>query len=171
MQIAEARLHFAKELSRFLGAGSSVWTSACREALQELLASAAEDAIEPVLIAVARTPRSEVADDAEAVLAAIGRRSNALLEQLVARLDQAPSPSMRAVLIRSLSHVGGPISATHFEMALNDDDADVRDAAAIAIGQLGLRDAKPALARRLDREKNAVVRDSIKAAVEELETA
>lgn len=171
MRVAEVRLHFAKELSRFLGAGSAVWTSARREALQELLASAGEDAIDPVLRAVMQTPRAEVTDDAEAVLAAIGRGSNALLEQLVARLDNAAAPSMRAVLIRSLSHVGKPISRAHFETALNDDDADVRDAAAIALGQLRLRDAKPALARRLEREKNPVVRESIKSAVEELENA
>lgn len=170
MPMAEIRRDLVSELARFLGARSSVWTTNRRETLSGLIASAGEDAIGPVLETVARTPRAEIADDAEAVLTIIVRRSHSVLNAFLVHLDRILPSAVRAVLIRTLFQVGKQVDQNLFETALNDDDAEVRDAAAIAIGQLGLGQAKVALERRLKREKNPVVIDSIQTAIDELTT-
>lgn len=171
MRMPEMRAPFAKELARFLGAGSTVWTMDRRHSLHVLLESAGEDAVEPVLASVARTPRAEVVDDAELVLAGFARQSSTNVRVLVQRLGSADSAPVRAALLRSLAAVGDPSATPSIERALDDDSAEVRDAAATAVSLLGGTNARSALSRRLGRERNPVVLASLKDALEQLEDA
>jgi len=163
----EARPFFARELARFLGAESTVWSRERRETLREVLAAAGESAIDAVLEAVAQTSRADVSDEAEAVLRDVVSRSPAIMPALCRRFQQATSPAARASSIRALRGMDARPARTLLE-ALNDADLEVRDAAATALGRHGGLEAKTYLVRRLARERNEIVRESIQTALEEL---
>jgi len=52
---------------------------------------------------------------------------------------------------------------------LDDEDYNVRDAAAMAIGQIGDKEALPALKKALEKEKNSKVVKYLEKAIEKLE--
>jgi HEAT repeat protein len=171
MRNPEARALFARELARFLGAASSVWTAERRARLRRLLQTAGDEALGPILATIIQTPRAEVVDEAEAVLTALGRESITLLRQLVDLVPRTAPPTARAALVQSLAGVRDPTAKVAIEVALNDEAPEVRDAAASALARFGAHDSLPALQRRLQRERNAVVVASLRAALEELENA
>jgi HEAT repeat protein len=171
MRNPEARALFARELARFLGAASRVWTAERRSRLRRLLQMAGDEAIGPVLVTIVQTPRAEVVDEGEAVLTALGRESSTLLRRLVDLLPRTAPPTARAALVQSLAGVSDPAAKAAIEFALNDESPEVRDAAASALAQIGGPDARSVLQRRLQRERNAVVSASLRAALEELENA
>jgi HEAT repeat protein len=134
---------------------------------------AGAEAIGPNLATIGQSPRAEVVDEGEAVLTLLGRESSVLLRQLIDLVPRTAAPSARAALVQSLAGVrdGNAAARSVIEGALNDESADVRDAAANALAEVGAPDARPALQRQLRRERNAVVAASLRAALEELETA
>lgn len=165
---AELRGPFLRRLTPFLGAGSAVWTAERRERLRELLVSAGEDAIDPILAEVARAPRGDVAEDAEMALAALGAQSPQLLRALLNRLDKAHAASASASLVRAVADLGDAVARPKLEGMLAHESVEVRDAAALGLGRLGDKEAITALTRHLSSEPNQLVLESIKSALEEL---
>lgn len=167
MRSPEARPFFARELARFLGAGSSVWSQERREMLRTVLAEAGESGVDAVLEAVARTSRADSSDDAEAVLREVLVRSPAVASTLSRRFEQTTSPAVRASIVRALGESRMRLSPTLLS-AIDDADVEVRDAAATALGRQRGTTARAVLTRRLAREKSPAVRESIESALDEL---
>jgi HEAT repeat protein len=101
-----------------------------RDAAADVLRLAAKPQTTKLL--VGELGREEVQDEAERVLATIGR--GALSELIEACED--PNPSVRASAVRSLGEIGDPSAVSVVFGKLADIDPDVRDAAANSLGKM-----------------------------------
>lgn len=154
------------ELVRFLGANARAWTPRNRTRLRSVIASFGGEAIDAIVAAIRKTPRTDILDDAELVLRALPGAKNIALAHLVAeRSLEAP---VRACLLRALARSDGHGAAETVQHALHDPEPELRDAAAGLVAELGLPQARAILERRLDREPIASIQKSIRDALAEL---
>lgn len=154
-----------RDLARFLGANSAAWSHQNRVKLRTLLASIGEAGIAAALAAVAERPRADVGDDAAEVLRLAVRRWPTLVGALEQRFDSARSP-VRATIVRGIASFD--VARALIVKALGDDDPEVRDAAAQALGRADAS-VRAILERQLGKEQHAIVRESIQMALDELD--
>ncbi len=168
MRRLEHQPALAKELARFLGANSSVWSVKRRTELRHLLAEA-DGAVDAVLNAVAEKPRADISDEAEAVLVKVLAQTPSSLSAFMRRFERDVSAASRASIVRAIGNSSVADAARRMMMmALADDDAEVRDAAATSLTHVGGTTVERALRHRLEREENAVVRESLQSALDDL---
>lgn len=171
LRIPEYRRFFARELARFIGANSTVWSAARRAALRNVLASAGDEALDAILEVVAANPRVDVSDEAEGVVREMIAQSPSFVSALIVRFDRVGAGAARATIVRALQDVSTRDAHLLAVRALGDAEPEVRDAAAAALARLGGADAQAILRRRLERERNPVVREAIEDALAELQAA
>lgn len=159
----------ARDLARFLGANSSVWTWPRRENLRSLLASVGERGAVAALQALERTPRTDVSDEVGVVLRKILRDSPSVATSLVRAYNRSRSVVVRATLVRALGSARQLPALSLVLRALDDAEPEVREAASFAVAEQDERAAKEHLRRRLQAEQNAVVREAIEEVLSELE--
>ncbi|MBI5498905.1 MAG: HEAT repeat domain-containing protein [Deltaproteobacteria bacterium] len=73
--------------------------------------------------------------------------------------------------IETMAHAFREVGLSHISPYLDDERSDVREAAALALGEIGTPAALRALRRRLDRERTDAVRAAIEHEVRRLEDA
>jgi hypothetical protein len=172
----DARSPLARELARFLGASSRVWSFARRERLRSLLLACRNEGLRATLVAVAECPVPEVMDEAELVIESLVSEACELLTGIVdGRPISTPgfqtlasSPAVRAAIVRALAVAGPSTTTPALVRALQDEAAEVRDAAAQGLARRGDPGTKVELQHRLRSEPDAVVRESLEAALQEL---
>jgi hypothetical protein len=141
---AAVRSDLVRDLARFLGASSRVWTTPRRLRLEQLLIDAGPYCIGPVFDTVAAMPRDEVMDQAVSVLAAAATAHEEVAETLASLGDAPPAvnpPAVREVILRSLVRASGPIARqAKLRIACRlatDPSPAVRDAAVQALAAIG----------------------------------
>lgn len=154
-------------LAKFLGASSAAWTSEHRASLACLLARAGERGLHASLLEVAEHPRAEIADHAAEVVSLGIRERTFVVADLVDAM-QSVNAAARAVTLRGLGWSGEPDSVPVLGMYLADPSPEVRDAAAVALGTLGLSEGRRWLVFRRTRETDPDVRASIEESLAEL---
>lgn len=175
----QALAFVSRQLARFLGASSAVWTHERRAELRALLREAGPEGLLASLRAVADHPVAEVMDEATRIVEPF-----ALAQPLaiVSLLDWPPitkpefqplasSAAVRVVAARALVGVDEPQIFESLLRALRDPSAEVRDAVVEVLARRGDARAASALRALLATEPDAVVRASIEAALEELGSA
>lgn len=128
-------------------------------------------AIEAILDEATACPREEVIYEAAALLASFPVTPS-LLQELGNVVRSDSRPIRRALVTRTLGYLQGMHEARRaiLELALQDEDPEVRDRAAIALAEVGGPRSKELLQAALGRERSGVVRDSIREALAELST-
>lgn len=160
----------ARELARFLGANSAVWTWSRREALRELLVSVGARGALAALEALERSPRTDVSDEAEVVVREVLRQSPLATATLVTAFDRSRSVAVRSTVIRALGSVRDQLASSVVHQALDAHDPEVRESAIFALGEQEGRTAESVLRRRRETESNPVVVDAIEEVLSELES-
>ena len=153
------------DLVRFLGAMSSVWTQSRRDRLVAIIASAGERCVPLILDAVTTLPRAELMDEAERVLRSPHVPAAALRGYL---FHPAYSSDARSVIVRALGNRGDATVAALLQRALDDAADEVRDAAVYALAKVDGARARTSLEARLSRETSELVRESIRAALDDM---
>jgi len=156
------------QLARFLGANSAAWTTANRERLRNVLTGLGEVAIESVVAAMTRLPRTDVLDEGELVLRSLPLEDAPKLQRLLDLDRRDIAPSVKAVILRAMARLDTHGSLAVVHAALNDSAAEVRDAAASLLGELGDEASRVPLENRLQRERDDTVRASIQEALDSL---
>jgi hypothetical protein len=157
------RRAWVPQLVQILGAGNRIWNMERRARLFKIIASAGDYAVGHVLDVVMEFPRAEVLDDAQLLL-----RSTEISVDSLRTWFSYVAGSARAVLITALAHRHDLHSANLMEQSLDDQDAEVRDAAASALVVLRPRSALVALTQRRARETDNFVRASIDDAIADI---
>lgn len=166
----------SRQLARFLGAASHVWTYARKAELRAILRDAKWEGALAALWAVADRPHPEVIDEAARLLEAMAREQPLTIASL---LDWPPIakpelqalatyPAVRVVAARALANVASSAVFESLLKALPDPSTEVRDAVVEVLAMRGDPAAVPALRARFSVEPAAVVRASIAEAIEEL---
>lgn len=126
-------------------------------------------AVEAILDEATACPRAEVIDEASALLARFPV-TPPLLNELAKALRADTAPVRRALAVRALGYLPAPPEKRLplLERALADEDPEVRDRAALALGEVGGPHAKRILQAALRRELSALVRESIQDALAEI---
>jgi hypothetical protein len=160
---------YVSQLTGFLGANSTAWNGANRERLRKVLASLGETAIEPVVAAMSKLPRTDILDEGELVLRSLPREAAPSLRRFLELEQRGIMPSVRTAVMRAAARVDpiGSLPALH--TALNDSDSELRDAAAALLGELGDGSSRAILTKRLGRESDDLVVASIREAIESLQ--
>jgi len=159
-------LEHVSQLTRFLGANNTAWTSPNRGRLRKVLSSLGEQVIESVVAAMNKLPRTDILDDGELVLRSLPREAGPALRRFLVFEQPGVAPSVRTAVLRAVARIdpGGSLPAVH--AALNDSDSEVRDAAASLLGEIGDGSSRAILARRLGRESDDLVIRSIREAID-----
>lgn len=161
---------WVSQLTRFLGANSAAWTSVNRERLRAVLASLGEAGIESVVAAMSRLPRTDILDEGEFVLRSLPREAAPSLRRLLDFEQRSLAPSVKTSILRAVARLDWVNSVQTARAALNDLDPEVRDAAASLFAELGDAGSRVALEKRLERESNDFVRQSIREAIDSLQS-
>lgn len=171
-----------RDLARFLGAGSHVWTGPRRVRLDRILSEASPVSVGPILQVVANSPREEVCDHAVRVLSAAIERDDSVAEQFYEILVRTPerpqglTAPVRETMVRALSRATGPSADNYrFSVLVNavDDQAPaVREAAVNGLATHTppnfLRPVIDLLSRVREQEPNGAVAESTDEAIAEL---
>ena len=148
------------ELTRFLGANSHAWTPANRARLRRVIAGFGTAAIDAVVTTMHAHPRTDILDEAELVLRGLPPDSIGRVRRLVA--EQSLLPGVRACLLRAAVRAGGPGTAEVLYAALNDVEPELREGAASLVSEFDIPNGRTMLERRLARETNTFVKDTIR---------
>jgi hypothetical protein len=178
LALAPVRADLVRDLARFLGASSRVWTTPRRLRLEQLLADAGPYCIAPVFETVASMPRDEVMDQAVLVLAAAADAHEEVASALAILGTLPPAsnpPAVREVIVRSLARASGPV-ACHaklriaFQLGMSDPSPAVRDAAVQALAMIGGGEGAAIVLDLLEKlraaEREPMVLESIAEAVD-----
>jgi hypothetical protein len=93
----------AAQLTRFLRANSAAWTPASRERLRKVLAELGESAVEPVVAAMTKLPRTDVLDEGELVRRSLPREAAPKLRRFLDPIECGGiTPSVRACVLRAV---------------------------------------------------------------------
>ncbi|HEX7602382.1 MAG TPA: HEAT repeat domain-containing protein [Polyangiaceae bacterium] len=156
-------------LALFLGANSAAWTLANRGRLRDVLVGWGEAVIEPVVNAMSSLPRTDIQDECELVLCSLPLEAAPSLRRLLELGQPAIARGAKATVLRAVARLDERGSLEAVCAALDDPEAEVRDAAASILGEMGSASNRALLERRLAGETDKVVRATIVYALESLQ--
>ncbi|MEO8901567.1 MAG: HEAT repeat domain-containing protein [Polyangiaceae bacterium] len=119
---------------------------------------------------MSRLPRTDILDEGEFVLRSLPREAAPSLRRLLDFEQRSLAPSVKTSILRAVARLDWVNSVQTARAALNDLDPEVRDAAASLFAELGDAGSRVALEKRLERESNDFVRQSIREAIDSLQS-